>query len=231
MFKKFLFAAAFAIVCSPAFVSAQDFFFSFDEFSRQPTLTQAAPAAGGPATGQVFIFSDASLDFNNIDLDFTVDNPGVASFTNGVAADSDGSFTVIVVEEPALPPPAIFQNFSGTLTPTNGNLFGLAILGIGALDFFDDGQNPFDTSDAEFRAGANGFLLATIDYSVSGPGQANFDFILGDLGIFDDFFGPLDPDFAGSTGTLTVVGVPEPSSAVVLLMLGAAGSLARRSRS
>ena len=118
---------------------------------------------------------------------------------------------------------------STPITPTDGRLFGFAFLGIGPVDPFDYGQLPFDTSDAEFRAGANGFLLATIDYSVAGPGQANFDFILGEFGIDDDFFGPLDPDFAGSTGTLTVVGVPEPSSAI-LLMLSAAGMVARRRR-
>ena len=222
MFKQFLIAAAVVMASSPAFVSAQDFFFSFDEFSRQPTLTQASPADGGPATGQLFIFSDAALDFDQIDLDFTVDNPGVASFTNGVAADSDGSFTLITVEDPSVA--------GAPITATDGRISGVFI-GIPGLSPLG-GQNPLlSGSDTEFRAGANGFLLATIDYSVSGPGQANFDFILGDLGIFDDFFGPLDPDFAGSTGTLTVVGVPEPSSAVVLLMLGAAGSLARRSRS
>ena len=228
MFKKLLFVAAFAMASSPAFVSAQDFFFSFDEFSRQPTLTQASPAAGGPATGQLFIFSDAALDFDQIDLDFTVDNPGVASFTNGVAADSDGSFTVITVEDPNVS--------GGPLGPTDGRIFGFAYVFLFQLDLFDYGQLPFDTSDAEFRAGANGFLLATVDYSVAGVGQANFDFILGDLGVANSRGGGgppiiLDPDFAGSTATLTVVGVPEPSSAVVLLMLGAAGSLARRSRS
>ena len=226
LFKKAFVAAVFTMASCHTFVSAQDFFFSFDEFSRQPMLTQSSPAAGGPAIGQVFIFSDAALDFNDIDLDFTVDSPGVASFTNGVAADSDGSFTFIAVEDPNA------AAFSGApLTPTDGRLFGTAIFApVGAIDIFDDGQNPFDTLDAEFRAGANGFLLATIDYSVAGPGQANFDFILGEFGVVDEIFGPLNPDFAGSTGTLTVVGVPEPSS-TILLMLGAAGMVARRSRS
>ena len=228
LFKKAFVAAVFTMASSHTFVSAQDFFFSFDEFSRQSTLTQSSPAAGGPATGQLFIFSDASLDFNNIDLDFTVDNPGVASFTRGVPADSDFSFTSIRVGELFVGVP-LFANAPVPITPTDGQLDGIAIVGIGNIDFFNDGQNPFDRSDAEFRAGANGFLLATIDYSVAGPGQANFDFILGEFGIVDDFFGPLAPDFAGSTGTLTVVGVPEPSSAI-LLMLSAAGMVARRRR-
>jgi len=227
MFKQFLFVAAFAMASSPAFVSAQDFFFSFDEFSRQPTLTQASPAAGGPATGQLFIFGDAALDFNQIDLDFTVDNPGVATFTNGVAADSDGSFTLIRVEDPSVP--------AGPILPTFGRLFGASV------GYFHvpppPGQDPaLAGTDAEFRPGANGFLLGTIDYSVNGPGTANFDFILGAVGVVNDALTlggspiSLDPDFAGSTSTLTVVDVPEPSSAILLILV-AAGMVNRRRRS
>ena len=229
MFKQFLFVAAFAMASSPAFVSAQDFFFSFDEFSRQPTLTQASPAAGGPATGQLFIFGDAALDFNQIDLDFTVDNPGVATFTNGVAADSDSSFSLISVEDPNVP--------GGPIPPTDGRLFGVSFrqIALGVSDI--PGQDPaLAGTDAEFRPGANGFLLGTIDYSVNGPGTANFDFILGALGVVNDDFTPgaipisLDPDFAGSTSTLTVVDVPEPSSAILLILV-AAGMVNRRRRS
>ena len=214
MFKKILFVAAFAIACSPAFVSAQDFFFSFDEFSRVPTATLDADITD---IGSVFIFADENIDFNQLDLDFTVDDSSVAQFTNGTAADSDGSFTAFSVENP---------NIAGApITPTDGRLFAVSIPITGPVD----GQDPaLAGSDAEFRAGASGFLLATVDFNILRSGVANFDFIPPRLGFLDTV-GPFDLDFTGSTGTL-VVGVPEPSSAVVLI-LGAAGMVARRRRS
>ena len=253
MFKKLLIAAAFTMASSPTFVSAQDFFFSFDEFSRQTSLTQDSVSIGGSATGQVFIFADADLDFNQIDLDFTNSNPSVVQFTSGTAADSDGSFTAISVEDP---------NIAGApITATDGRLFGVSFSIPPFL--FIDGQDPFlSPFDAEFRPGADGFLLATIDFDVVGDGTANFDFILGDLGVVNDGVGqvPVDLD---ATGSFTaedpipclgygcfggdpddypyypypepepepepVSDVPEPSSAI-LLILGAAGMAARRRR-
>ena len=200
MFKKILFVAAFAIASSPAFVSAQDFFFSFDEFSRQSTLTVDPPSIGGPITGQVFIFGDADLDFNQLDLDFTVDDSSVAQFTNGTAADSDGSFTAFSVENP---------NIAGApITPTDGRLFAASV--------FAPGVVAGDTSDAEFREGADGFLLAQVDFDVLGGGTTNFDFSLGSNGVgLIDFsnpgndFQPLDPSFGSAA--LTVLGEPAPT--------------------
>jgi len=206
---------------SPAFVSAQDFFFSFDEFSRAPSGTTTTASA----TGSVFIFSDANVDFNNLDLDFTNSDSSVIAFTGGTTFNAGGKFVTFNLSDPN-------DSMAGP-TATDGRLFATS----GA---FQPGQIP-SVQDADFRPGANGFLLAQVDYDIIGPGTANFDFILGDLGISDFAPGPglaligdlieLDPIF--QSGELTVTEaevVPEPSSAI-LLILGATGMIARRRRS
>ena len=40
--------------------------------------------------------------------------------------------------------------------------------------------------DPDFRAGANGFLLAQVDYDIIGEGTANFDLILTNSGVVND---------------------------------------------
>ena len=246
MFKKVLFAAALLMAISPAAVSAQDFFFSFDEFSRVPTTTSGA-------TGSVFIFADAGLDFNQLDLDFTNDNPSVVSFTGGVVFNDFAPLSGTASSAPG----GAFTSFdlldptgaTSGVTATDGRLF--------ATSFLSPGQQP-GSGASNFRAGANGFLLAQIDYDIVGEGTANFDFIAGDLGVVNDGVGQVPVTFG--TGSLTVEGVvvcagygpfpycdiypepepepepdpsgnvPEPSSAV-LLILGGAAIVARRKRS
>ena len=83
-------------------------------------------------------------------------------------------------------------------------------------------------------------MLAQLDYEIVGEGIANFDFILGDLGVFNDRVGEIVPTLGSATlfvgGTSASGGgfdppsIPEPSSAI-LLILGAAGMVARRRRS
>jgi hypothetical protein len=58
-----------------------------------------------------------------------------------------------------------------------------------------------------------------VDYDILGPGTANFDFIAGDLGVVNDGIGQIPVTFG--TASVTVDVVPEPSSAL-LLILGAA---------
>ena len=188
MFKRLFIAAAFAMACSPAFVSAQDFFFSFDEFSRQSSITIDASTT---TTGQVFIFSDANLGFTLIDLDFTHDNSSVVAFTGATTTNTGfPSFTVLLTEDPN-----VNTNPPTPITETEGRLFGLALnfppLGIAS------GIVAGDTTNPDFRDGANGFLLATVDFDIVGPGTANFDFALGYLGIQSNFgANTIDPDLS-----------------------------------
>ncbi len=76
---RFLLAIAFVVTSSPAFVSAQDFFWSFDENSRVDTQNVFA----GPTPGTVYLFADENLDFNQLDLNFFLSNAAVVSFTGG----------------------------------------------------------------------------------------------------------------------------------------------------
>jgi len=157
MIKKVLLAAAFAMASSPALVSAQDIFFSFDQNSRAPTATLAA----GTATGSVFVFADVNFDFNQFDVDFTTSDPGVTAFTGGQTFNADGNFTTFDLLDPAGVAPGV--------TATDGRLF--------ATSFLTPGVVAGNTADADFVAGADGFLLAQVDFDVVGAGTADFDFI------------------------------------------------------
>ena len=218
MYKKALIAAAIVLATSPAFVSAQDFFFSFDENSRQFSST----VASGTATGSVFIFRDENLDVNQLDLDFTNDNSSVVSFTGGVvfndgspnsglaaSAPGGGDFTSFMLLDPTGATPGV--------TPTDGRLFATSFL-----------PTPLPPN-SNLRPRANGVLLARVDFDVVGPGTANFSFIPGALGIINDGVGQLDVDLT-ATGSITVEAIPEPSSSI-LLMLAATAMVARRRRS
>ena len=72
----------------------------------------------------------------------------------------------------------------------------------------------------------DGTLLATVDFDIVGAGTTEFSFALGDLGIVALPDIAIDPTFGSAT---LVVGVPEPSSAVVLI-LGSVAVIARRKR-
>ena len=214
----------------PAPQGDPDFFFSFDQNSR------VLNASGGPgdATGSVFIFADEDVDFNQLDLDFTNNDSSVISFTGGVvfndgallsgAADSapGGSFTSFALLDP--------EGLASGVTSTDGRLF--------ATSFLSPGQVP-GSEASNFIPEADGFLLARIDFDIIGEGIVDLDFINGDLGIVNDGVGAVESTFGSATfsfGSLESAAepappaIPEPSSAI-LLILGAAGMAARRRRS
>ena len=99
-----------------------------------------------------------------------------------------------------------------------GNLFSVAVLGTG----LNPGFITFD-DDAD---DADGFFLASIDYEIVGNGTTEFSFALGPQGIFNlpDIY--ILPTFGSAT---LVVGVPEPSSAILMIM-GSVAMVARRKR-
>ena len=52
------------------------------------------------------------------------------------------------------------------------------------MSVLSDGIDPANSeTDVDFRSGADGVLLARVDYDIIGGGIADFDFILGDLGV------------------------------------------------
>ncbi len=208
---RFFIVAAFVMTSSPAFVTAQDFFFSFDENSRAPTQTLSS----GTTSSTAYIFFDVNFDFNQLDLNFGTDNSGVVAITGGRVHNpgAAGSGT-----QPSAPGGFFTSLDLDQLTPSSGRLFATSFLGSGV---------PLDSNSSNFREGANGFLLAEVDFDIIRDGTANFAFDVGRLGVINDGIGRLTPTLG--TGSLTVEAVPEPSSAV-LLILGASGMVARRRR-
>ncbi len=210
-FKKAFVVATIVMACSPAFVSAQDFFFSFDEFSRMPTDTATFSEIGD--TGSLYIFSDVDFGFNQLDLDFFNSDSNVVAFTGGTGFNSTGAFVGVDIfldeNDPITGP-----------TATANRLSAVALIGPGLING--------DTSSPDFRPGANGFLLGQVDFEIVGPGTANFDFAPGDFGIFA-FLSQLDPSFGSGSFTVEdAANVPEPSSAVLLILGGAAVAARRR---
>ena len=210
MFKKVLVAAAIALAC-PAFVFAQDFSFLFGvtDAAAGTTASSTRLAAPGATTGSVNIYSRQGLDWNAADLDFSVSNTSVARITGG---------------EAFLPSTIIGDRFDSNVVTTaadgsGGNLFSVSVLGTGINPGFEAFEDP-----AFFNA-TDGYLLATIDYEIVGGGSTDFSFSLGAQGIIDLPSTVIDPTF----GTATLTTVPEPSSAILLLM-GSVAMVARRKR-
>ncbi len=215
MIKNFLIAAA-VVIASPALVFSQDIFFSFDQGSAQST----AEAEVG-TTGTAFIFSSQPFGFDALDLNFTSSDSAVLLLTGG----SERNDEFATIGGTAFDSSTVTVGADGA----SGNLF--------AVNVTQNGINPAVTAlfNPHFEAGvgADGaVLLASVDYEVAGEGDATLGFSLGTQGALQLPDNVLAPSFgtASFTGTGGQVDVPEPSSAV-LLVLGAAGMVARRRRS
>ena len=212
MIKNFLIAAA-VVIASPALVFSQDIFFSFDSASAESTTTGNVGTAG-----TAFIFADQPFGFDALDLNFTSSDSAVLLLTGGT--ESNDEFATI--GGTAFDSSTVTVDAGGA----NGNLF--------AVNVTQNGINPAVTAlfNPHFEAGvgANGaVLLASVDYEVVGAGEATLDFSLGTQGALQLPTTVLTPSF-GTASLTGVSDVPEPSSAV-LLVLGAAGMVARRRRS
>lgn len=232
MFKKFLVAGAFALAC-PAFVFAQDINFLFGGGENLSGLGFATPieqpvGTGTPAsstaaiagmtgtTGTVNIFSTLGFQFDAADLDFFSSNPGVAQITGGTAFN--GTFDLIGDDR--------FDSATVTADPggASGNLFAVNVLNNGIVG---PGVNVFDP----FFDSTDGFLLASVDFALVGNGTTEFSFALGDLGIVQlpNVDVGTGATFGNATLSVEITDVPEPSSAI-LLILGSVAMVARRKR-
>jgi len=173
--------------------------------------------------------SPALVSAQDIFLSFS--DTAVVSTSNLTEGDSG---TAYIFSAPDFGFDAIDLNFASSdlidALTGDGNLF--------AVNVSENGVNPAlgPLFDPGFVAGV-GVLLAEIDFDVVGGGSASVGFSLGEQGalLLPDI--ELDPDFGVAPATLTAeaaeVGegedIPEPSS-LALLLMGAAGLVARRKR-
>ncbi len=212
MLKRVLVAAA-LIVASPALVSAQDIFISFDRSSRASSTVAPAGTVGGTA----YVFADQMFGFDAIDLNIETSDPNVVQITGGT--EENNTFDVI----------------GGTAFDSSALTFDAATGGANlfAVNVTENGINPAVSAlfnpGFEAGVGANGaVLLATLDYTVTGAGDATIGFSLGDQGALQLPNTVLDPVFG--TGSFTAEAIPEPSS-LALFVLGSIGLVSRRKRS
>ena len=184
MIKNILVAAA-ILLASPAFVSAQDVFWSFSSTSA---TSSSSPSVGD--SGSAYIFSNGPFGFDALDLNFSTSDSSVIQFTGGEAFN-----------------PAFIgltgTRFSSALltvdsTTNTGNLF--------TLNFGQNGVNPNSGPffDPGFDLGVGPFgavLLARVDFDIVGAGTADLNFALGLQGAIQLPITPLFPSFGSATLT------------------------------
>ena len=183
MFKKVLIAAA-ILIASPAFVSAQDIFWSFS-----PAATTSTTTAETGTSGSAYIFSHGFFGFDAIDLNFTT-NTSVMQFTGGEAFN------------PTFGGPGGTRfNFATVTIETSGNLYAVNVTQNGV----NPASGPFYDPGFNFAVNppAGAVLLARVDFDIVGPGTADLQFGLGDQGALQLPMNVLDPTFGSATLTAT----------------------------
>ena len=219
MIKNFLIAAA-LVIASPALVFSQDVFWSFDSASAN---AEGTGEVGD--TGTAFIFSDGLFGFDALDLNITSSDSSVLLLTGGETTNP----TFNAVGGTRFDSSVLTIDPLATGVNDNGNPFAVNV----AQNGVNPALGPLFDPDFNANVGANGaILLASVDYSVAGAGEATLGFSLGAQGALQLPDIILAPAFGLGTFTGTGGGdpiIPEPSSAV-LLVLGSVGLIARRKR-
>lgn len=253
MIRKALLAVLALGVCSTS-AFAQDIYVTFSDTSISKSTTPAGSGPNDPAvtppvfngssadvasatilgnsltaaagdTGTAFVMVNSAYDVSQVDrLVVSASSPGVTINSADLLQFEvfGGAFTRWT--EPAA---ATIDGTGSSFELFGTNFGGLAADGNPASNGI---QSAFAAQDAGHRAG-DGFILAQFDYTVVSPGTHTFDFTSG--GVLQGSTTVELASIATAGATLEVSGgevVPEPSSAV-LLILGAAGMVARRRRS
>jgi len=220
MFKRVLIAAAILAAC-PAFVFSQDIFFQFGgslpEAGGVPATSSLLLGDTGNASGSVNLYSTVGFDFDASDINFFSSDTNVAIITGGEGFNPEifNNFTrfdaaVISVEEDG----------------SQGNFFAVNVQPFGG-PFGPVINPPAPIPDPLTDPTLNAILLARVDFEIVGSGTTEFSLALGTQGIIQLPNVILSPTFGSAT--LEVSAIPEPSSAMALMM-GCVAILARRKR-
>ncbi len=171
-------------------------------------------------SGTAFIYSDGAFGFDALDLNFTTSDSSVLLLTGGVSFNDQ----VSTIGGTAFDSSVVTVDADGT----SGNLFAVNVTENGINPAISELFNPHFESEV----GPDGaVLLAAITYDLVGPGTAGIELSLGSQGIFQLPGSVLNPSLGSSSLTVErFANIPEPSSAVVIL-LGAAGMIIQRRRS